>query len=209
MIAELIAPLALLAVAPTPIMIISPAAPAPSAVAWRCLAQIEPGQGGIYASRELDAGGKFLNEGARWREADKDRTEPRLDLSVQWHAQEGKPLTYGRGYASFYVTTPQPVARPTKFRLTGADRSRVLERFAGYSFDRTDRIVSYFPLEMLDAATGESEAFDWSFFSGKKVIQTGRLPLTRFRELAVKIPQARAMLDAAAADYRNRCQPVR
>lgn len=186
-----------------------PAPPKPSPrPAWNCRAQQAVGATKIYASRQLDAAGTGLTDGAGWTDIFTADHHAPLTVSVNWHPH-ATPMNFADGMATFYFRTERPMADPLAMRLAGR---RVIERDAHQSYDDPHNFVVYEQVAKVVDMPGDDGALKWTLrgtVPGKRgvpVVQEGAYPSGELRALEPGFAALLAQLDLMQGDFARRCQ---
>lgn len=186
-----------------------PAPPRPSPrPTWNCRAQQSVGTTKIHASRQLDAAGASLTDGAGWTDVFTADEHAPLTVSVNWHPHAA-PMRFADGMTTFYFRTAQPMASPLRVHLAGR---RTIERDGHQSYDDPHHFVAYEPIgKVLDIA-GDDGALTWTLRGavpgerGAPVSQEGIYTAGELRALEPGFAAVLAQLDLMQADFARRCQ---
>jgi hypothetical protein len=185
----------------------APEKPRPRSV-WNCGAQQSVGTAKIYASRQLDAAGAALTDGAGWTDAYTADERAPLTVSVNWHPHP-KPMNFADGMATFYFRTVQPMAGPIGLKLGGR---RTIEVPAGQSYDNPHHFSAYQRIGKLLDLPGDDGALKWTLRGtvpgkrGAPIVNEGAYPAGELRALKSGFAEVLAKLDAMQADFASRCQ---
>lgn len=186
-----------------------PAPPKPSPrPAWNCRVQISVGATSIHASRQLDAAGASLTDGAGWTDIFTADAHAPLTVSVNWHSRPS-PMRFADGMTTFYFRTPQPMASPLRVRLAGR---RTIERDGHQSYDDPHHFVVYEPTGKVADMAGDEGALKWSLSGtapgkgGAPIVNEGAYPAGEVRALKAGFAAVLAQFDMMQADFAKRCQ---
>jgi len=186
-----------------------PAPPKPSPrPAWNCRAQISVGATSIHASRQLDAAGASLTDGAGWTDIFTADVHAPLTISVNWHSRPS-PMRFAEGMTTFYFRTPQPMASPLRVHLAGR---RTIGRDGHQSYDDPHHFVVYEPIGKVTDMAGDDGALKWTLSgtapgkSGAPIVNEGAYPAGEVRALKAGFAAVLAQFDMMQADFAKRCQ---
>jgi len=195
-----------LADAQTRVYVPAPSKPAPRP-AWNCRAQQLVGTAKIFASRQLDAAGASLTDGAGWTDVYTADERAPLTVSVNWHPHP-KPMDFADGMAVLYFRTAQPMAGPIGLRLGGR---RTIEVPAGQAYDNPHHFSAYERIGKLLDVPGDDGALKWTLrgtVPGKRaapIVNEGVYPAGELRALKAGFAEVLAKLDAMQTDFASRC----
>jgi hypothetical protein len=186
-----------------------PAPPKPSPrPAWNCRAQQSVGTTSIHASRQLDAAGASLTDGAGWTDIFTADKQAPLTVSVDWHSH-ASPMRFADGMATFYFRASQPMAGPLSVRLSGR---RAIEIDAGQAYDNPREFTAYARIDKALDVAGADSALKWTLrgtVPGKgntRISQEGVYPLAELGALKSGFADVLAQLDVMQADFAKRCK---
>jgi hypothetical protein len=185
----------------------APLKPSPRPV-WNCRARQSVGTTNIYASRQLDAAGASLTDGAGWTDAYTADKDASLTVSVNWHAASS-PMNFADGMMTFFFRAGQPMTGPLSARLEGR---RTIKIHAGQAYDNPREFTAYVRIgELLDAA-GNEDALKWALRGtapgkGKAPVSVeGPYTLGEVRALRSGFAKILAEFDLMQADFAKRCR---
>jgi hypothetical protein len=186
-----------------------PAPPKPSPrPAWNCRAQISVGATSIHASRQLDAAGASLTDGAGWTDIFTADEHAPLTVSVNWHSRPS-PMRFAEGMTTFYFRAAQAMASPLRVHLAGR---RTIERDGHQSYDDPHHFVVYEPIGKVADMAGDDGALKWTLSgtapgkSGAPIVDEGAYPAGEVRALEAGFAAVLAQFDMMQADFAKRCQ---
>jgi hypothetical protein len=193
--------------AQTSMYVLAPPKPSPRP-AWNCRAQISVGATSIHASRQLDAAGASLTDGAGWTDIFTADEHAPLTVSVNWHSRPS-PMRFAEGMTTFYFRTAQAMASPLRVHLAGR---RTIERDGHQSYDDPHHFVVYEPIGKVADMAGDDGALKWSLSgkapgkSGAPIVDEGAYPAGEVRALKAGFAAVLAQFDMMQADFAKRCQ---
>ena len=193
--------------AQTTVYVPAPPKPSPRPV-WNCRAQISVGATRIHASRQLDAAGASLTDGAGWTDMFTADEHAPLTVSVNWHSRPS-PMRFAEGMTTFYFRTAQPMASPLRVHLAGR---QAIERDGHQSYDDPHHFVVYEPLGKVADMVGADGALKWSLSGkapgkgGAPIMYEGAYPAGEVRALEAGFAAVLAQFDMMQADFAKRCQ---